>query len=259
MNIELVDYTQNALQKLIYTKATRLDHKVTLDDIMKWDQELLYEHLSYMLETIQSSFEFVDYTFRISGVSRAFTHQLVRTRTASYQQEAQRAVDCSEHGWIEPSGLTEIQSDSYKLYMKEAFANYTHLLDIGVNRQDARGVIPTNVETSIFFKANLRTLSQMSELRLCYKAQGEYQKVFREIRDAVLIVHPWAEPLLQVTCAKTGICAFPNYIECPLAEFTYNNKINNTKKHKDKLKRIKIAHSNHEHEANPIAIEGKTQ
>ena len=31
------------------------------------------------------------------------------------------------------------------------------------------------------------------------------------MRELVISVHPWAEPLLQVACVATGQCAFPRH------------------------------------------------
>ena len=45
----------------------------------------------------ESPFEHVSFTFAISGISRACSHQLVRHRLASYSQRSQRYV--SEHGF----------------------------------------------------------------------------------------------------------------------------------------------------------------
>ncbi|MFL9694685.1 FAD-dependent thymidylate synthase, partial [Aeromonas veronii] len=53
------------------------------------------DHWKYMLDTIRSPFEFVDFIFQIEGVSKNFTHQLVRTRTGAYQQETSRALEIS--------------------------------------------------------------------------------------------------------------------------------------------------------------------
>jgi len=258
VKIELVSHTINAREILIYTKSGRLAHDVTFAEILNWPEEKKQEHLEYMFDTIQTSLEFVDYTFKISGVSRAFTHQLVRTRTASFQQESQRTVNVSDHGWVTPDGLTDEQNAEYTDAMAEAVSNYEHLINCGLQRQDARGVIPTNIKTSIFMKVNLRTLSDMANTRLCYRTQGEYQKAFQKMKAQILIFHPWAEPLLQVACAKTGICIFPRYMECPIADLTYNNHINNTKAHELKLKGIKRAHKNIDHVAAPVAKEGVT-
>jgi len=99
---------------------------------------------------------------------------------------------------------------------------YQRMLKLGVNPQDARGILPTNICTSIVAKFNLRTLSEMARLRLCTRTQGEYQDVFRAMRNAVIAVHPWAEPFLRVHCAATGVCQFPNYMECPIKGPVFN-------------------------------------
>ena len=70
-------------------------------------------------------------------------------------------------------------------------------------------------------KFHLRELGHMAELRLCKRAEGEYQKVFKMMVDLILEEHPWAEPLLQVYCVKTGTCAFPRYTECPIQEYCF--------------------------------------
>ena len=53
-----------------------------------------------MANTIPSSWEFVDYTFLVTGVSRAYTHQQVRTRAASYAQQTMRVLNMGEFDYI---------------------------------------------------------------------------------------------------------------------------------------------------------------
>lgn len=238
--VELINVTENALDLLIFTKSGRLSTGTTLEDIGNWSYEKKMDHLSYMMDTIQTSFEFVDYTFSIKNVSRAFTHQLVRTRTASYQQQAMRVVDARD--------FTFLQTTDHPLY--KAAANYSlnvygELIDDGIPVQDARGVLPTAIHTEIFFKANLRTLSNMAELRLCKRAEGEYQKVFKMIVKEVLYSHKWAEPLLQVHCVKYGVCAFPRYKACPVQKYCL--------KPEDVRADIKKAWEDNNHVANPIS------
>src|SRR5579863_9531120 len=81
--VELVTFTPDALEVLIYTKSTRLQGKQTLEEIKSWPMEKKLEHLAYMRDTIKSSWEFCEYTFEIHGVNREFTHQFVRTRDMS--------------------------------------------------------------------------------------------------------------------------------------------------------------------------------
>lgn len=260
MNVELISYTPNAIDLLIYTKNTRLQGEMTLRDIANQTEDWKQDQIAYMKDTIKSSWEFIDYIFEITGVSRAFTHQLVRTRNASYAQQTQRAVDMSDAEFISPAdhkyedGLIGI----YELSMMESIRDYEKLTKMGMERQDARGVLPTNISTNIIMKANLRTIHQMAETRLCTRTQGEYQDVFRAMKASIVKVHPWAEEFIQVFCANHGTCCFPRHTECPIQDLTYTSM----PIHKNILSNIKEAHDQlvgeNRSEAKPIAVKGRT-
>jgi flavin-dependent thymidylate synthase len=235
MRVTLLSCTADALNVLLYTKQTRLRMSPEgLDEIRSWSDERKAEELRYMRNTIQSSWEFVDYIFAIEGVTRAFTHQLVRHRVGtSFAQQAQRVVNMEGFGYLATGSLARdgksqsrhvIDPDPdgddesfisrpaavYDETMSDINASYVALLEEGVKPQDARGILPTNILTNITFKANLRTLHDMALKRLCVKAQGEMQDVFKEIVAAVVREHPWAEPFLRVQCAWNGTCLFPS-------------------------------------------------
>jgi flavin-dependent thymidylate synthase len=220
VKVTLISYTQDALNLLLSTKGTRLAHN---EDPATWSPEKKAEHLAYMRDTIKSSWEFSDYVFKIEGVTRAFTHQIVRTRTGSYAQEAMRVVDASDHPIEVPPKIAEdeILFNIWNAATKDMMDGYSSLLELGAEPQDARGLLPTNITTNIIAKFNLRTLHETAKLRLCTRTQGEYQDVFRAMRAAVIEVHPWAEDFLDVYCAAHGTCAFPAYgkKECPLYKF----------------------------------------
>lgn len=224
MKVTLLNYTQDARELLLLTKQTRLSKSVeaSLQDIREWPEDKKQSELDYMLKTIQSSWEFVDYTFLIEGVSRAFTHQFVRTRTGSYAQQSQRTVDMEGFSYVTPDKLSEQNRQLYKTAMGTINDFYTQMLDADVPPQDARGLLPTNVKTTIIGKFNLRTLSDMAHKRLCPRTQGEYQHVFKEMRNEVLKVHPYFEKFLRVFCATYGVCQFPNFKECPIKKGIFN-------------------------------------
>jgi len=207
MKVKLISSTPNAWELLIGTKSTRMrgQDPATMTEQEKWD------HWNYMLDTIRSPFEFVDYIFEIEGVSKNFTHQFVRTRTGSYQQETSRALDMTGNGVVAPEGLTESQAQLFWDGVADADAHYQQLLAAGVQLQDARAILPSNMETKIKAKFNLRTLSDTAKTRLCTRTAGEYQRVFRAMRELVIQMHPWADPMLQVACVATGQCAFPRH------------------------------------------------
>lgn len=250
MKVELLSHTPDALNLLLSTKNTRLKFD---DDPAGWTEEAKAKHLEYMMHTIKSSWEFVDYVFRISGVTRAFTHQLVRTRTGSYAQEAQRVVNVKDAEVLKPDfGDNFEASDEWDEAITGVMGSYSLLTKLDVPMQDCRGLLPTNITTSIIAKFNLRTLHETAKLRLCTRTQGEYQRVFRAMRELMIGVHPWTEPFLQVNCVATGTCAFPNY--GPDSCRFYDKRMNN-----DALKlelKTKFWQEQEIHEANPIATKG---
>ena len=257
MEVNLINYTPDALALLIYTKNTRLQGKMSLLEIKEASPEWQMEQLSYMRDTIKSSWEFVDYVFEINNVSRAFTHQLVRTRQGSYAQESHRSGDLSDHLWVSPS-VDKYSDDvvaEFDNAMEVSFGAYEQLISEGMERQDARGLIPTNVETHIIAKFNLRTLHQMAEVRLCTRTQGEYQDVFRAMKAAIIEVHPWADDFINVFCANHGTCCFPRYTECPIQKYTLNSdqeRLNTVKRN------VRDEHERNRHAANPEARGGET-
>lgn len=220
MNVKLLSYTPDAMNLLLRTKNTRLGFD---SDPALWDDAKRAEHLAYMKDTIKSSWEMVDYTFEISGVTRAFTHQLVRTRTGSYAQESQRTVDVRDNEIEKPESVTngsERLSQLWDDVLLNVKNTYAIMIDRGVPVQDARGILPTNMTTSIIAKFSLRTLHEMAKVRLCVRTQGEYQTVFREMRQRVVETHPWVDEFqfIEVNCVASGTCAFPRYgkTSCPI-------------------------------------------
>jgi flavin-dependent thymidylate synthase len=217
MKVTLIEHTQDALNLLLRTKNTRLSYE---DDPVDWTEEKKREHLSYMLQSIKSSWEFVSYTFQIEGVTRAFTHELVRTRAASYAQQSMRVIDARHAVVLMPESIEKSpsKSDEWTDAVERVKLAYGWFVDNDVPIQDARGILPTNVLTNIMVKWNLRTLHETAKVRLCTRTAGEYQDVMRAMREQVLIAHPWAEDFIQVHCVAEGTCAFPRYgkAECPV-------------------------------------------
>jgi flavin-dependent thymidylate synthase len=228
MKVSLINYTQEARELLLFTKQTRLSmDNGLMDEIRAWPEEKKQSELKYMLGTIKSSWEFCDYVFSISGVSRAFTHQFVRTRQGSFAQQSQRTVEMDGFDFVTPEAWLgdepfDEATGTYVGAMGDIQDAYDHLISIGANPQDARGILPTNICTNIIGKFNLRTLSDMARIRLCTRTQGEYQNVFRAMRSLVVETHPWAEPFVRVACAADGVCCFPNYAECPIKPGVFN-------------------------------------
>lgn len=207
MKVTLLDYTgagasdpaRYAANLLVFTKQTRLEMTPgLLGEIGLWSPDKIEAELIYMANTIPSSWEFIDYTFLISDVTRAFTHQFVRTRTASFAQQTMRVLN--KKGWTYGTGPTIApRSDTedpmgvvYHRVMDEIAEAYNELIEGGISIEDARGVLPTNIHTNIVVKANLRTLCDMFRKRASGRTQGEYRDVIEEMKKRVLRAHPWS-------------------------------------------------------------------
>ena len=132
--------------------------------IKEWDDDKKQAELDYMLQTIKSSWEFIDYVFDIRDVTRGFTHQFVRTRQASYAQQSQRTVDMQGFSYSVPEKIANDEKAKliYDQTMELINMRYQQLRELGVHAEDARGVLPTNIHTNIVAKFNLRTLHEMA-------------------------------------------------------------------------------------------------
>lgn len=199
IEVSLIDYTENAVNKLIYTKSTRLEQgKDTRQKIVNMSDEEKMKELEYMANTIPSSWEFVSYTFEIKNVTRAFTHQFVRTRTGSYAQQTMRMLDKKEFTYRIPPEIKEDKASLqiYKNTMEYIQMNYDAMILNGAKVEDARGILPTNIHTNIIAQFNLRTIAEMGRSRTGFRTQDEYREVMEFMIEEVLKVHPWAEKFI---------------------------------------------------------------
>ena len=138
-----------------------------------------------------SVMEHIYFTFKIEGISRACSHQLVRHRHCSFTQRSQRY--CSEDGFevVQPKSFDAVYEEGWY----EAFANsiqdgYRDLQRNGVPNEDARYILPNACATSLYLSCNLRELIHMANERLCCRAQWE-------IRDLVKAMCKLVDPQLQ--------------------------------------------------------------
>lgn len=219
MKVSLIDFTGKghmdpadyAAGILIFTKSTRLNMTPgLLDEVLAMSHEDKVKELTYMANTVPSSWEFCDYTFLIEGVTRAFTHQLVRTRTASYAQQAMRVLNVSEgKGWAYDVGPTIAidpgRLETYTEAMEDIDRAYAMLIREGAAVQDARGLLPTNILTNICMKINMRNLVDLIRKRSSARVQDEYRSVIMEMKERILEVHPWTAIFIDRTVDKVSM------------------------------------------------------
>jgi thymidylate synthase (FAD) len=148
-----------------------------------------------------SALEHASFTFAVDGVSRACTHQLVRHRVASYNQQSQRYVNFS-HGdafVVPPSVAANHEAEEvFVRAMSHAREAYDQLVELGMAegrsresaQEDARFVLPNAAESKIVVTMNARELRHFFAVRCCNRAQWEIRALAWELRSLVKQVAP---------------------------------------------------------------------
>ena len=133
-----------------------------------------------------SVMEHIYFTFKIEGISRACSHQLVRHRHCSFTQRSQRY--CSEDGFgvVKPQSISDVYAGGwYKSQMNALASDYAELQRLGVPNEDARYILPNACETELYLSCNLRELIHMANERLCRRAQWEIRELVQQMCDLV--------------------------------------------------------------------------
>jgi thymidylate synthase (FAD) len=122
-------------------------------------------------------------TFRIKGGSRSFTHQLVRHRLCAFSQQSQRYVDESNFSVVMPKSIENNKEAKilFENFINNAKEVYIRIQSLGINREDARFVLPNAVESEIVISANFRELRHIFKERCSRAAQWEIREIALEM------------------------------------------------------------------------------
>ena len=154
------------------------------------------EYMANIIESAHGSvLEHAVWNFVIAGVSRSFTHELVRHRAGfGYSQLSQRYVDETTADFVEPDCIAK-DPELHRVWLEsveQSHAAYCRLVEElnrkfvaepdktlrrKLARQAARCVLPNATETKIFVTANARALRHFIEARANEYAEVEIRKV----------------------------------------------------------------------------------
>ena len=208
MKVELIAHTPNP-EELIAQAAKLCYSEVGVDQIKeKMDEAGTKKFLEMLMSFSHASpLEHASFTFAVEGVSRTFSHQLVRHRIASYSQQSQRYVRLDNFEYIIPPKIAE-NEEAKKIFIEsmekdaESYQKLTEILieekakkliEKGMDEEkarkrvekesieDARYVFPNACETKVVFTMNVRSLLHFFELRTCTRAQWEIREVAIEM------------------------------------------------------------------------------
>lgn len=150
-----------------------------------------------------SVFEHIYFTFKIEGISRACSHQLVRHRHCSFTQRSQRY--CSEDGFkvVCPRSVVEVGGQyDYGNVVNRIGEFYEEAQSVGVPNEDARYLLPNACKTSLYLSCNLRELIHIANERLCMRAQWEIRDL---VKQMVSLVDPALHFMLVPKCESGRI------------------------------------------------------
>lgn len=141
-----------------------------------------------------SVLEHANYSILIEGVSRSFTHELVRHRAGfAYSQLSQRYVDEGDASFVVPPAIIGDDSleTAWRAQVTQAQQTYVSLVESLMERyswvadkvhrrkmarEAARGVLPNSTETKIVVTGNARAWRTMLELRSSEGAEMEIRR-----------------------------------------------------------------------------------
>ena len=185
MQVELLYHTPDP-ERAIATAARLCYAPVGASELMETMPD---DRVKSVLSTIMksghfSTLEHASYTFAVDGVSRALTHQLVRHRIASFNQQSQRYVKYTEGlSVIKPESVAA-DAETERVFDEAIAASleaYAKLLEAGVPAEDARYLLPNAAETKIVITMNVRELLHFFGLRCCNRAQWEIRAMADEM------------------------------------------------------------------------------
>lgn len=218
MQVELLYHTPDP-ERAIATAARLCYAPVGAAELMETMPE---ERVMSVLSTIMksghfSTLEHASYTFAIDGISRACSHQLVRHRLASFNQQSQRYVKFKDGiEVVEPPSIAD--SAQAHAVFDEAIAAcadaYSKLMELGVAAEDARFVLPNAAETKIVVTMNVRELLHFFDMRCCNRAQWEIRELAHRMLELARPTAPFIFMDAGASCVRQG---------CPEGKMTCGN------------------------------------
>ena len=128
----------------------------------------------------------VVYMFEIEDCSRVTTHQLVRHRVASYDQESQRFSAATKEGVVTPPSIqtNEAAHSAFDEALKTVYSAYEKMTAAGVPKEDARYILPSAIKTKLVMTISARSLMHMVWQRTALQAQWEIRELAVSLQNA---------------------------------------------------------------------------
>lgn len=132
-----------------------------------------------------ATLRFAHATFKVSGISRACSHQFVRSKHLDFLQRSQRYCSEKDVTFIIPPALQETQKlkEETNFLYEDLLNAYNNLIKRGIKKEDARFVLPEATCTELIVTGNLQAWLDFINLRSGREAQWEIRSVAQSINN----------------------------------------------------------------------------
>lgn len=190
------DWVRSALYASLVTWDTT--PQLPVSNMMDWCFDRQEAYLLRMLEKrpISVALEGAVFTFKLTGVPRAMTHQIVRHRQMAFGQQSYRVSSCySDPVRIPPSLIGRVDSENrahdlmidYELAVRTVRRVYKELIEFGIPMEQARCIMPMGTCTKIAVTMRLRDMIDYFSGRTSDITQDEHTYIVclmaKEMRD----------------------------------------------------------------------------
>lgn len=161
--------------------------------------------------------EFVNVEMIIDGYSAKVLREYYTHigGSPSRLQASTRYIDYSKGNgfdYVTPQSISKDEDVAGTWYsvMRYINTNIQHLINNGVPIEDATMLLPLAYSSKMVDKRNLRSLVDMSRVRMCSRAYHEYRKMFNDICNALReYSDEWkwiVDNLFHAKCDEVGYC-----------------------------------------------------
>jgi len=187
LKVELLDYTKDAEYQIGLHASECYDSKT--------DRESCLKRAAKCVETSHLAvLRFAWATFRIDGISRVCSHQLVRVGHAGILQRSARYVKETHIEYIDPPTLQTLDhsyQDEWVHIQRRAENLYLKLVEAGhMKKEDARFILPQGCSTSLRVAMNFQGWIDFLNNRDSKHSQWEIRAVAQEIRRQLHSIAP---------------------------------------------------------------------
>ena len=216
MNIEILEYTKYPLTRI--GENASYCYNTELKDV---------DHAARIAKHCINSqhgrnLEFADVTLKITCSARCAREFYTHIGGAPTRVQAStRYITYKDFDYFTPEFKDVMVEEEYHDVMGVIRDFYQLMKEKGIENDITGYILPLAMETTFIWKGNIRTLENMFNQRLCYRALKEYRELMKLLKIKLsLLDGEWkwiSNKLFVPKCVKQKVC-YENNEKCPLWE-----------------------------------------